>query len=144
MKNLKVRHVGMKKLAAGALFFILNFGFHIREAAAMGGISGDAGGDQPNMLVTMLPFVLMFVVMYFLIIRPQHKKQKDQQTMIDALKRGDRVVTSGGVHGTITGIKDKEGILVVQVAKDVQIEVSRGSITRVAESKESKKEKSKA
>jgi preprotein translocase subunit YajC len=53
--------------------------------------------------------------------------------MIDALKKGDRVVTSGGVHGTIIGIKEKENILVVQVAKDVRIEVSRGSISQVNE-----------
>ncbi|MBT5832102.1 MAG: preprotein translocase subunit YajC [Candidatus Latescibacteria bacterium] len=107
----------------------------------MGGSPASTGGEQPNMLVTMLPFVLMFVVMYFLIIRPQHKKQKDQQTMIDALKKGDKVVTSGGVHGTITGVKDKESILVIQVAKDVQIEVSRGSITKVAQAKEDKGKK---
>ena len=127
------------KLGAGVLFVVLNVLFHVREAAAMGGTPGPASAEQPNMLVTMLPFVLMFVVMYFLIIRPQHKKQKEQQEMIDALKKGDKVVTSGGVHGTITGIKEKEGILMIQVAKDVQIEVSRGSITKVAKAKEDKK-----
>lgn len=109
------------------------------NAFAMGGQPGAPGAEQPSIFVTMLPFVLMFVVMYFLIIRPQHKKQKDQQQMIDALKKGDRVVTSGGVHGLITGIKEKEGILMVQVAKDVQIEVSRGSVSRVLESKEKEK-----
>lgn len=128
-------------MSAGILFFILNFTFCIREAYAMGGSPAPTGAEQPNMLVTMLPFVLMFVVMYFLIIRPQHKKQKDQQEMIDALKKGDKVVTSGGVHGTITGVKEKEGILVLQVAKDVQIEVSRGSITKVAQAKEVKSKK---
>ena len=108
------------------------------SAFALGGQPAAPGAEQPNMFVTMLPFLLMFVVMYFLIIRPQHRKQKDHQTMIEALKKGDKVVTSGGVHGTITGIKEKEGILVVQVAKDVQIEVSRSSITRVVESKNGK------
>ena len=93
----------------------------------------------PSMLVTMFPFILMFLVLYLLIIRPQQKKQKNQENMINELKKGDRVVTSGGVHGTITGIKEKEGILMVTVAKDVQIEVSRGSISRVAESKARKK-----
>ena len=58
--------------------------------------------------------------------------------MIDDLQKGDRVVTSGGMHGTITGIKEQEGILVVQVAKEVQIEVSRGSISRVDERKAKK------
>ncbi|MYF75452.1 MAG: preprotein translocase subunit YajC, partial [Gemmatimonadetes bacterium] len=60
------------------------------------------------MLVTMFPFILMFVILYLLIIRPQQKKQKDHQRMIDDLQKGDRVVTSGGMHGTITGIKEQE------------------------------------
>ena len=92
-------------------------------------------GQQPNLLIQMVPFILMFGVIYFLILRPQHKKQKQQKEMIDALKKGDKVVTSGGIHGTIVGVKEKEGILVLQVAKEVRIEVSRGSVSRVAEDK---------
>jgi preprotein translocase subunit YajC len=92
-----------------------------------------AGGDQPNFLVQFFPFILMFVVIYLLILRPQYKKQKQQQAMIESLEKGDKIVTSGGIHGTIVGIKDKDGILMIQVAKDVRIEVSRGSVTRVAE-----------
>jgi preprotein translocase subunit YajC len=139
MRQLKIKNLEFKKMGAGVLFFVLSFASQVREVAAMGGAPAPTGAEQPNMLVTMLPFVLMFVVMYFLIIRPQHKKQKEQQAMIDALKKGDKVVTSGGVHGTITGVKEKEGILIIQVAKDVQIEVSRGSITKVAQAKEEKK-----
>ena len=103
-----------------------------------GGQPAQEGAEAPNMLVTMFPFILMFVILYLLIIRPQQKKQKDHQRMVDELKKGDRVVTSGGVHGTITGIKEQEGVLVVQVAKEVQIEVSRGSISRVDERKAKK------
>ncbi len=103
-----------------------------------GGQPTPEGAEAPNMLVTMFTFILMFVILYLLIIRPQQKKQKDHQRMVDELKKGDRVVTSGGVHGTITGIKEQEGILVVQVAKEVQIEVSRGSISRVDERKAKK------
>ena len=110
-----------------------------RVFAFGGGQPASPGAESPSMLVTMFPFVLMFVILYLLIIRPQQRKQKDHQRMIDELKKGDRVVTSGGVHGTITGIKDKEDILMVQVAKDVQIEVSRGSISKVAERKTRKK-----
>lgn len=121
------------KINLGALL-LLCFAL-VDQAFAMGGGPPSPSGEQPNMLITMAPFLLMFVVMYFLIIRPQHKKQKEQQQMIDSLKKGDRVVTSGGVHGTITGIKEKEGILMLQVAKDVQVEVSRGSVSRVVESK---------
>lgn len=91
----------------------------------------EAGGG--NVMLNMLPFLLMFVVMYFLLIRPQYKKQKEQQSMVEALKKGDKIVTNGGIHGTIVGVKDKEGILVVQVAKDVRIEVSRAAISRTVE-----------
>jgi preprotein translocase subunit YajC len=100
----------------------------------MGGQQAPEGGSS-SLLVQMFPFLLMFVVIYFLILRPQYKKQKQQQQMIDALKKGDKIVTSGGIHGTIVGVKDKEGILVVQVAKDVRVEISRGSVTRVTEEK---------
>ncbi len=103
-----------------------------------GGQPGPEGAEAPSMLVTMFPFILMFVILYLLIIRPQQRKQKDHQRLIDELKKGDRVVTSGGMHGTITGIKEQEGILVLQVAKEVQIEVSRGSISRVDERKAKK------
>ena len=106
--------------------------FGVGEALAMGGQSGP-GGEQSPMLLQLLPFILMFAVIYFLILRPQYKKQKMQQSMIDSLKKGDKIVTSGGIHGRITNVKEKEAILVVQVAKDVQIEVSRGSVTAVTE-----------
>ena len=95
--------------------------------------SGEAAGSP---LMNMLPFILMFVIMYFLLIRPQYKKQKEQKTMIETLKKGNRVVTNGGMHGTIVGMKEKEGILVLQVAKDVKVEVSRGSVSQVLEKKE--------
>ena len=116
MKQFKTRWI--KQVGAGVLLFIGSLTRLVGEAQAMGGQPA-SGGAQPNMLVTMLPFVLMFVVMYFLIIRPQHKKQKDQQTMLDALKKGDKVVTSGGVHGTITGLKDKEGTGLASIAPTV-------------------------
>jgi len=109
--------------------------FGIGEAYAMAGRQQAPAGDSPSFVLQMLPFALIFVVMYFLLIRPQYKKQKQQQTMIDSLKRGDKVVTGGGIHGTIVGVKEKEGTLAIQVAKDVRIEVSRGSISRVTEAK---------
>ena len=109
--------------------------FGIGEAYAMSGGQSPAGGGSPNFMLQMLPFLLIFAVMYFLLIRPQVKKQKQQQAMIDSLKKGDKVVTGGGIHGTIVGVKEQDGILVLQVAKDVRIEVSRGSVSRVVESK---------
>ncbi len=104
--------------------------FGIGEAFAFGGQSSP-GGESGNPIFQFFPFILMFVVIYLLILRPQHKKQRQQKEMIDALKKGDKIVTSGGIHGTIVGVKEKEGILVVQVAKDVRIEASRGSVSRL-------------
>ena len=109
--------------------------FGIGEAFAMGGQQGPQPEGSAGIFLQLLPFLLMFVVIYFLLLRPQYKKQKQQQAMIDALKKGDKVVTSGGIHGTIVGVKEKEGILVIYVAKDVRIEVSRGSVSRLVEAK---------
>ena len=128
-----------KKWGVGLLFGVFGVLLFTDKAVAFGGGQpGPEGGEAPSMLVTMFPFILMFVILYLLIIRPQQKKQREHQRMVDELKKGDRVVTSGGVHGTITGIKEQEGILVVQVAREVQIEVSRGSISRVDERKAKK------
>ena len=108
--------------------------FWVTEAYALSGQQSQQA-EGGSVLMNMLPFLLMFVVMYFLLIRPQYKKQKDQQSMIDSLNKGDNVVTNGGIHGTIVGVKEKDSILVVQVAKDVRIEVSRGAISRVTDKK---------
>ncbi|HIC69470.1 MAG TPA: preprotein translocase subunit YajC, partial [Candidatus Latescibacteria bacterium] len=76
-----------------------------------------------------LPFVLMFVVLYMLILRPQIKKQKAQQKMVDELKKGDRIVTNGGLHGVITNLKDD--IVLLNIADHVKVEVSRAAVSRV-------------
>ncbi len=107
--------------------------FGVSEAFAMGGQSSD--GSQTGFLMQIFPLLLMVIVVYLLIFRPQIKKQKTQKAMIDALKKGDKIVTSGGVHGTIVGVKEEAGILVVQVAREVRLEVSRGSVSRVMEEK---------
>ncbi len=105
--------------------------FGVSEAFAMGGQGTE--GSQAGFLVQIFPLILMVIVVYLLIFRPQIKKQKTQQAMIDALKKGNRIVTSGGIHGTIVGVKEQAGILVVQIAKEVRVEVSRGSVSRILE-----------
>jgi len=62
------------------------------------------GGPAPNPIIQLVPLVLIFVVFYFFMIRPQQKKQKDREKVLESLKRGDRVVTIGGMHGTVAGI----------------------------------------
>ena len=80
-----------------------------------------------------LPFILIFVIIYFLMIRPQTKKQKETKLMIQSLQKGDEVVTVGGIFGTIAGIKEKEGILILKIADNVKVNISRASITRKVE-----------
>lgn len=98
----------------------------ISEAIAQ---TATAGADTQSSLMSMLPLLLMFVVLYFVMIRPQMKRQKEHKAMIDALAKGDPVVTSGGVLGTIVSIKD--GVVELEVANGVVIQVQRPAIVQV-------------
>lgn len=91
---------------------------------------GGAGGGG-SLLFTLLPFVLIFAIFYFLVIRPQAKRQKETVKMLDSLKQGDRVVTSGGLFGTVAGTKDN--VVVLKVADQVRVEVAKSAITAVVE-----------
>ena len=81
-------------------------------------------------LVQFLPLVLIFVVFYFLLIRPQQRKAKDHRTMLDALRRGDRVVTGGGIIGTVARVDSPEEVI-VDIADGVRVRVLRSTITSV-------------
>jgi preprotein translocase subunit YajC len=85
--------------------------------------------DQ-SALVQFLPLVLIFIVFYFLLIRPQQKKQKDHRTMLDALRRGDRIVTGGGILGTVSKVVGPEEVE-VDIAAGVRVRVLRATITSV-------------
>ena len=82
---------------------------------------------QPNTLVTFLPFAVILVIFYFLLIRPGTQRQKKLQQMIDSLKVGDRVVTGSGIYGTITGLKNDR--IQVRIAENVKIEMSKNAVT---------------
>ena len=88
-----------------------------------------AGGDLTSSLTSMLPLVLMFVVLYFIMIRPQMKKQKEHRAMIDALAKGDEVATAGGLLGRVTAIG--EGNLTVQIATGVEVQMQRSAVVQV-------------
>jgi preprotein translocase subunit YajC len=79
----------------------------------------------------LLPLVLIFVVFYFLLIRPQQKKMKDHREMLGQLKRGDRVVTAGGIVATITKVKDGSDEIEAEIAPNVKVTVVRGTIGSV-------------
>ena len=88
-----------------------------------------AGGSQPNAFVQLLPLVLIFVVFYFLLIRPQAKRAKEHKAMVAALAVGDEVVTSGGMLGKITETGDQ--FLTVEIADGVRVKVQRHTVGTV-------------
>lgn len=90
--------------------------------------SGGGGGDEPNFLFSLAPFFLVFAIIYFLMIRPQQKKQQDHQAMLNALKEGDNVV-AGGILGEVTKIKDD--VVTVKVADNLRLRVLRSAITNL-------------
>ena len=96
------------------------------------------GGD--NMMVSLLPFVLIFVIMYFLILRPQQKRQKQHADMVKNVRRGDTVVTSGGLVGKITKVVDDNEVE-VQIAEGVRVRQLRQMVTEVRAKGEPAKEK---
>jgi preprotein translocase subunit YajC len=95
-------------------------------AYAMGGLPGGIGAGG---LGSFLPLILMFVVFYFLLIWPQQKKAKAHRAVLSNLKKGDEVVTSGGLYGAITGITDT--VVTLEIAEKVRIKVSRSSVAGI-------------
>ncbi|GJQ57731.1 MAG: preprotein translocase subunit YajC [Candidatus Scalindua sp. AMX11] len=86
------------------------------------------GGGFMTLLV---PFALMFAIMYFLILRPQRKKEKDRLEMIANIRKNDRVVIGGGIFGVVVSVKEKELVVRVDDAKDVKVKVEKSAVTSV-------------
>jgi preprotein translocase subunit YajC len=86
--------------------------------------------DSQSTLIQFLPLVLIFVVFYFLLIRPQQRKAREHRTTLEALRRGDRVVTGGGIIGTVVRVDSPEEV-VVDIAENVRVRVVRSTITSV-------------
>ena len=101
----------------------------ISNAYAQTAPAAAAGGDMSSSLMSMLPLVLMFVVLSFIMIRPQMKKQKEHRAMIDALAKGDEVVTAGGMLGRVTSLS--EGYIGVQVSNGVEVQMQRSAVVQV-------------
>ena len=86
-------------------------------------------GAQGGGLLAYLPFILILLIMYFLMIRPQAKRQKEKQKMLEELKKGDRIVTIGGIHGTIGGFKSKEKkALILKIDNKTTITINRSAV----------------
>jgi preprotein translocase subunit YajC len=110
------------------------YSFVIPLLMGMGGSSQGAaeGGSGLQGLVSFLPFVAIIAIFYLLIIRPQSKKQKETQRMLSTLKKGDKIVTIGGIHGTIQTVK--ENTLIVKVDDGVKLEFSRSAVSSLENS----------
>ena len=92
--------------------------------------AGGQGGQGGGGLMAYLPFILILAIMYFLMIRPQAKRQKEKQRMLEALKKGDRVFTIGGIHGTVSGLKGKyKKIVNLKVSNNTNISLNRSAIS---------------
>jgi preprotein translocase subunit YajC len=91
---------------------------------------GAGGPSGPGPLVNMLPIALMFVILYFLLIRPQQKRAREHETMVENLKRNDEIVTTGGIHARIQSLTDK--VLTVEIAPNVRVRLDRAQVASVA------------
>jgi len=97
-------------------------------AYAMGTLPGGGGGSG-SQIWSFLPIIFIFVIFYFLLIRPQQKQKKEHQNLLSNLKVGDNVLTSGGIYGRVTGLKDDK--VTVEISDKVRVKVNRGHIAGV-------------
>lgn len=107
-----------------------------QTAQDSGGAEGSSGGGMPPFLFLI---IAMFAIMYFLTIRPNQKREKERQEMLGALSKGDRVITSGGVFGTIIGLNEKSVVLRVSEEPAVKMEFIRSAISRVEKDEDDSK-----
>jgi preprotein translocase subunit YajC len=103
------------------------FGLAFAMGGAPGGAAGPAGGMAAFQQV--IPLVFMFAIFYFLLIRPQQKKAKEHKALLEGIKKGDNVITAGGVHGKITAVDD--GIVTLEIATGVNIKIIKSYVAAV-------------
>ena len=85
-------------------------------------------GGLPAMLISLVPILLIFVIFWLLLIRPQQKRQKEHQRLLTELKKGDKVVTNSGMYGVISSVNDEKNIVVLKIADDIKVEFLKSSI----------------
>lgn len=87
-----------------------------------------AGGGEPSFLVSLLPLILIFIVFWFLLIRPQQKRMREHKEMVQATKKGDKIITSGGIYGTVSRVIDDSSVE-VEIAQNVKVKLARPTIS---------------
>ena len=90
-----------------------------------------AGGSGGDMFASFIPLILIFVIFYFFLIRPQQKKAKEHKQMVEALRRNDQVLTQSGIFGKVTKVKDGDEEIEIEIAKDVKIRLLRSAVAQV-------------
>ena len=102
------------------------------------GTSGGGGGAQgaPGMFQSLIPLIIIFAIFYFMLIRPQQKKAKEHKDMLEKLKKGDKIITSGGIYGEIYALTPST--VTLMIAENVKVKVSRGFISGLATPEEDK------
>ncbi|MDD2582194.1 MAG: preprotein translocase subunit YajC [Desulfuromonadaceae bacterium] len=104
------------------------FGLAFAMGSAPGGAAGGAGGGMAA-FQQIIPLVFMFAIFYFLLIRPQQKKAKEHKALLESMKKGDNVITAGGVHGKITAVENE--IVTLEVANNVNIKITKSYIAAI-------------
>ena len=105
----------------------------IETAMAMAGGGGEGG--QPDLITSLMPMILIMAILYFLLIRPQQTKAKQRREKIRRLEKGDKVVTTGGLHGEVTGLTDR--VMTMEIAPKIRVKVDRSQFARhLSESEE--------
>lgn len=92
-----------------------------------------SGAQQSSPLAAFMPLIVIFIIFYFLLIKPQRKKQHEHQMMLSAIQKGDKIITTGGIHGIVANVKDD--VVSIKIAENVKIDVSRNCITTVKKEK---------
>lgn len=123
--NMKIRNI----MVAPALLALNAFAQETETAAEGTEAASCLGGGG---IMGLLPIIAMVAIFYFLIIRPQQKQSKQLKEMRSSLERGDKVVTSGGIHGVITNLKDNE-VVTIRIADSVKIDVDKTALTKISE-----------
>ncbi len=91
--------------------------------------SATPGGGDSNPIYTIIPFALIIFIFYFMIIRPQQKRQKERQQLLESVKKGDKIITIGGVHGTVAGIEEKS--ILIEISDGVKVKYEKTAISSI-------------
>lgn len=108
----------------------------IETAYAMGAQGGDAAQGASSGASGLIMMAVIFAIFYFLLIRPQHKKMKEHKKMVEEIKKGDRIVTAGGIYGTVENLS--EATLTVKIAEGVKVKITRSSVGTVVKPEDEK------